>query len=114
MREAKRRSSTIAAMRCATNVCVISRPDGVVRPNRSVPPATDSSDGGVRHAKEITTTCSVRERSMMMPRTKIAPRADNGAVNVIVEIPKGSRNKYEYDLELDVIALDRTLYSAVH
>ncbi len=45
---------------------------------------------------------------------KIPPRAKKGVVNVIVEIPKGSRNKYEYDPELNVIALDRTLYSAVH
>ncbi len=33
-------------------------------------------------------------------------------VDVIVEIPKGSRNKYEYDLELDRIRLDRMLFSA--
>jgi inorganic pyrophosphatase len=31
----------------------------------------------------------------------------------IVEIPKGSRNKYEYDHELDVIKLDRFLFSSV-
>ena len=36
------------------------------------------------------------------------------AVEIVVEIPRGSRNKYEYDEELGVIALDRTLYSAVH
>ncbi len=44
----------------------------------------------------------------------LKPHAKNGAVNVIVEIPRGSRNKYEYDPALDAIALDRTLYSAVH
>jgi inorganic pyrophosphatase len=33
-------------------------------------------------------------------------------VDVIVEIPKGSRNKYEYDLRLDRIRLDRTLFTA--
>ncbi|MCW3060576.1 MAG: inorganic diphosphatase [Capsulimonas sp.] len=32
-------------------------------------------------------------------------------VNMIVEIPQGSSNKYEYDHELDVFKLDRTLYS---
>ena len=31
----------------------------------------------------------------------------------IVEIPKGSRNKYEYDHEYDVIKLDRFLFSSV-
>ncbi|MCA1669342.1 MAG: inorganic diphosphatase [Thermomicrobia bacterium] len=45
---------------------------------------------------------------------ELPPRAKDGAVNVVVEIPCGSRNKYEYDPALDVIALDRTLYSAVH
>ncbi|MCA9403280.1 MAG: inorganic diphosphatase [Candidatus Omnitrophica bacterium] len=33
---------------------------------------------------------------------------------VTVEIPKGSRNKYEYDAELKVIRYDRMLFSAVH
>jgi inorganic pyrophosphatase len=33
-------------------------------------------------------------------------------VEVIVEIPKGSRNKYEYDPSLDRIRLDRTLFTA--
>ena len=33
---------------------------------------------------------------------------------VIVEIPKGCRNKYEYDKEKKVIKFDRMLFSAVH
>lgn len=32
-------------------------------------------------------------------------------INVVIEIPKGSQNKYEYDEEMDVIKLDRVLYS---
>jgi len=36
------------------------------------------------------------------------------AVRMIVEIPKNSANKYEYDVELGVFRLDRTLYSSVH
>src|ERR1017187_655243 len=35
-------------------------------------------------------------------------------VRMIVEIPKGSANKYEYDGKLGVFRLDRALYSAVH
>jgi inorganic pyrophosphatase len=34
-------------------------------------------------------------------------------INVVVEIPKGSHNKYEYDEKLDVIKLDRVLHSTV-
>lgn len=35
-------------------------------------------------------------------------------IYVIIEISKGSRNKYEYDEELGVIKLDRVLYSSLH
>src|SRR5260370_35366979 len=35
-------------------------------------------------------------------------------VRMIVEIPKNSANKYEYDGTLGVFRLDRALYSAVH
>lgn len=34
--------------------------------------------------------------------------------NAVVEIPRGSSNKYEFDEELGVFKLDRTLYSPVH
>jgi inorganic pyrophosphatase len=33
---------------------------------------------------------------------------------VIIEIPKGSKNKYELDKETGLLRLDRTLYSAVY
>ncbi len=35
-------------------------------------------------------------------------------VEALVEIPKGSRNKYEYDDARDRIRLDRVLYSPLH
>jgi inorganic pyrophosphatase len=35
-------------------------------------------------------------------------------VRMIVEIPKNSRNKYEYDGQLGVFRLDRALYSPMH
>ena len=35
-------------------------------------------------------------------------------VRMIVEIPKGSTNKYEYDGQLGVFRLDRALYSPMH
>jgi inorganic pyrophosphatase len=35
-------------------------------------------------------------------------------VEVVVEVPKGSRNKYEYDHDSDRIKLNRVLYSSVH
>ena len=36
------------------------------------------------------------------------------AFPVVVEIPKGSTNKYELDKETGLLRLDRVLYSAVH
>lgn len=35
-------------------------------------------------------------------------------VNVIVEIPKGSQNKYEYDKRHNMMRLDRVLFSPFH
>jgi inorganic pyrophosphatase len=35
-------------------------------------------------------------------------------IEVVIEIPKGSRNKYEYDKKRKAIKLDRMLFSAVH
>jgi inorganic pyrophosphatase len=37
-----------------------------------------------------------------------------GTVTVVIEIPKGSRNKYEYDKEKGAFKFDRMLFSAVH
>lgn len=36
------------------------------------------------------------------------------ALTVIVEIPKGCRNKYEYDKEKKCLVFDRMLFSSVH
>src|SRR4051795_9731925 len=38
---------------------------------------------------------------------------ENDKLLCFVEIPKGSRNKYEYDEELDAIMLDRFLFSSM-
>jgi inorganic pyrophosphatase len=39
---------------------------------------------------------------------------DFRALEAVIEIPRGSRNKYEMDHETGVIRLDRVLYSSVH
>ncbi len=36
------------------------------------------------------------------------------AFPVVIEVPKGSKNKYELDKEIGMLKLDRVLYSAVH
>jgi inorganic pyrophosphatase len=41
------------------------------------------------------------------------PEAFPNVIEVVVEIPRGSRNKYEYDKDAGVFRLDRVLSSAV-
>jgi inorganic pyrophosphatase len=51
-----------------------------------------------------------------MPNYKnlpIGPEAPD-MVYAVIEIPQGSRNKIEFDPELEVFKLDRVLFSAVH
>jgi inorganic pyrophosphatase len=43
----------------------------------------------------------------------IGPEAPE-RVNAVIEIPRDSVNKYEYDKQLHVFRLDRTLFSPVH
>ncbi len=42
------------------------------------------------------------------------PGAGLDVVYVVVEIPKGSRNKFVYDLEGGFVKLDRVLFSSLH
>jgi len=50
---------------------------------------------------------------MRLHQIPIGPLTPN-EVNTVIEIPKGSSNKYEYDVELGVLKLDRVLYSPLH
>jgi inorganic pyrophosphatase len=45
--------------------------------------------------------------------TLIPPQPKPGLINVLIEIAGGSKNKYEYDKDLQAFALDRVLYSSV-
>ena len=45
---------------------------------------------------------------------RIPAQPKPGIINVLIEIPAGSKNKYEFDKDLNAFALDRVLYSAVH
>jgi inorganic pyrophosphatase len=44
----------------------------------------------------------------------VTAKKEQLSVTVMIEIPKGSRNKYEYDKEKRVLRFDRMLFSAVH
>jgi inorganic pyrophosphatase len=50
-----------------------------------------------------------------VPTEPAAPMAEDlsaGAVDVVIEVPRGSRNKYEFDHDRHVLHLDRRLFSA--
>ena len=48
-----------------------------------------------------------------MDLSLILPQPKPGIVNVLIEIPGGSKNKYEFDKEMGAFALDRVLYASV-
>jgi len=62
-------------------------------------PATSHSDQAAH----------VREEAI-----EVAEDSYEGNVLAFIEIPRGSRNKYEYDEEHGTFKLDRVLYSSVH
>lgn len=52
---------------------------------------------------------ATRQNRLNLPLGERAP----DEINVIVEIPSGSRNKYEYNKALDIFMLDRALHSPI-
>lgn len=48
-----------------------------------------------------------------MDLSRIPPQPSSGLLNVLIEIPAGSKNKYEFDKDMNAFALDRVLYSSV-
>ena len=55
-------------------------------------------------------TLDTRQNRLRLPLGERSP----DLINVIVEIPSGSRYKYEYDKQLDIFRLDRALHSPVY
>jgi inorganic pyrophosphatase len=48
------------------------------------------------------------------PTQRLIGGRDQGWVEAMIEIPRGSRNKYEFDHDRGIIRLDRVLYSSMH
>lgn len=48
-----------------------------------------------------------------MDLARIPAQPKPGQINVLIEIPGGSKNKYEFDKDLGAFALDRVLYASV-
>lgn len=54
-------------------------------------------------------TLATRQNRLNLPLGDAAP----DEINVVIEIPSGSRNKYEYNKALDIFMLDRALHSPI-
>ncbi len=48
-----------------------------------------------------------------MDLSLIPAQPKSGIINVLIEIPAGSKNKYEFDKDMNAMALDRVLSSSV-
>ncbi|MEM1291413.1 MAG: inorganic diphosphatase [Cyanobacteria bacterium P01_H01_bin.162] len=48
-----------------------------------------------------------------MDLSRIPAQPEPGLLNVLVEIPSGSKNKYEFDKDMGALILDRVLFSSV-
>ena len=48
-----------------------------------------------------------------MDLSRIPAQPKPGIVNVLIEIPAGSKNKYEFDKDMQAFALDRVLFASV-
>jgi len=61
-------------------------------------------------------SCEAGRRCILTNLWKALPPGPEvpNIINVVVEISKGSRNKYEFDKQLGVLRLDRVLYSSIH
>jgi inorganic pyrophosphatase len=62
----------------------------------------------------VTVGACVRSKTMHLWHDNSPGPDAPEVVNVIVEIPKGSRNKYELNKQTGLIRLDRVLYSSLH
>src|SRR4029450_9959118 len=70
----------------------------------------------LRTAQVVQASKEALMHGRMMPNFHDLPIGDDfpTQVNVVVEIPRGARTKYEYDAQLGLFRLDRVLYAAVH
>jgi inorganic pyrophosphatase len=58
-------------------------------------------------------SCDVIIWRTLVDLSRIPAQPASGLVNVLVEIAAGSKNKYEFDKDMNAFALDRVLYSSV-
>src|SRR5208283_5016437 len=62
---------------------------------------------------KLITGCAEEENCPKRKRRRLSKMEDI-TLTILIEIPKGSRNKYEYDKQRKMVKFDRMLFSAVH
>jgi inorganic pyrophosphatase len=55
----------------------------------------------------------INHRRFVVDLSRIPAQPKPGIINVLIEITGGSKNKYEFDKDMNAFALDRVLYSSV-
>jgi inorganic pyrophosphatase len=73
-----------------------------------------SSDVDPKQTENATNTVDADTEAIHKTAEAVSEEAGTELVSAFIEIPRGSRNKYEYDEETGVWHLDRVLYSSVH
>ncbi|HYH11466.1 MAG TPA: inorganic diphosphatase [Thermomicrobiales bacterium] len=73
-----------------------------------------SSDVDPKQTENATNTVDADTEAIHKTAEAVFEEAGTELVSAFIEIPRGSRNKYEYDEETGVWHLDRVLYSSVH
>lgn len=73
-----------------------------------------SSDVDPNQTENATSTVDSDTEAIHQTAEAVSQEAGTDLVSAFIEIPRGSRNKYEYDEETGVWHLDRVLFSSVH
>ena len=74
-------------------------------------PLRVSYEGHSTHRATVLTL--ITWRFALVDLTRIPAQPKPGLINVLIEIAAGSKNKYEFDKDMNAFALDRVLYSSV-
>jgi inorganic pyrophosphatase len=68
----------------------------------------------ILHGEYVPDKFEVKQREELFVDLSLIPAQPKpGVINVLIEIAGGSKNKYEFDKDLQAFALDRVLYSSV-
>ncbi len=74
-------------------------------------------NGGIEHFRFygsiLFASTVITWRVALVDLTRIPAQPKPGLINVLIEIAAGSKNKYEFDKDMNAFALDRVLFSSV-